>query len=110
MWDAINDLLIWKLRSVSDSACRLTEDDIGKSLAVHLSPFLFPSPDRPGPREDLYEAFGEPLSAQRELNSFISRSADAFCYDDSIAFVREDDRLTIVEHDPAARSRLDTQR
>ncbi|MGB7931209.1 MAG: hypothetical protein WCH04_03140 [Gammaproteobacteria bacterium] len=104
VWDAINDLLIWKLGSVGNRACRLTEGDIGKSLAVHLSPFLFPSPDRPGPREDLYEAFGQLLSAQIELNSFISRSADAFSYDDSIDFVREGDRLTIVEHDPAARA------
>ena len=104
VWDAINDLLIWKLKTVGDRACRLTEDDIGKSLAVHLSPFLFPSLDRPAPREDLYEAFEQLLSAQIELNSFISRSADAFSYDDSIAFVREGDQLAIVEHDPAARA------
>jgi len=104
VWDAINDLLIWKLGSAGARACHLTESDIGKSLAAHLSPFLFPSQDGPGPREDLYGAFGQLLTAQMELNSFISRSTDAFCYDDSIAFVREGDHLGIVERDPAARA------
>ena len=104
VWGAINDLLIWKLGSAGARACRLTESDIAKSMAVHLSPFLFPSRGGPGPREDLYGAFGQLLTAQMELNSFISRSADAFSYDDSIAFVLQDGRLEIVEHDPAARA------
>ncbi|HYQ72029.1 MAG TPA: hypothetical protein VET88_08900, partial [Gammaproteobacteria bacterium] len=103
-WDAINDLLIWKLGTADVKACRLTENDIGRSLAKHLSPFLFPSQDRPGSREDLYRAFEQLLAAQIELNSFISRSADAFSYDDSIAFVPKDGRLEIVEHDPAMRA------
>lgn len=102
-WDAINDLLVWKLGTADVKACRLTENDIGRSLAEHLSPFLFPSHDRPEPREDLYIAFEQLLTAQIELNSFISRSADAFSYDDSIAFVPRDGRLEIVEHDPAMR-------
>ena len=84
--------------------CRLTESDIAKSLAVHLSPFLFPSQDGPGPREDLYGAFGKLLAAQVELNSFISRSADAFSYDNSIAFVLEGDHLGIVKRDPSERT------
>lgn len=103
-WDAINDLLVWKLGTADVKACRLTENDIGRSLAEHLSPFLFPSQDRPGPREDLYRAFEQLLTAQIELNSFISRSADAFSYDDSITFVPKDGRLEIVEHDPAMRA------
>ena len=102
-WDAINDLLIWKLSSADDSKCRLTESDIGKSLATHLSPFLFPSHEGPEPREDLYEAFSQLLVAQIELNSFISRSADAFSYDDSIAFVLKGEQLEIVELDAKAR-------
>lgn len=104
VWDAINDLLIWKLGSVDDRACRLTERDIGKSLAVHLSPFLFPSPGGQEPREDLYDTFNQLLAAQIELNSFISRSAEAFSYDDSITFVLQDDQLDIVELDPSARA------
>jgi hypothetical protein len=104
VWDAINDLLIWKLGSVNDSACRLTESDIGKSLAVHLSPFLFPSPGGSEPRDDLCDAFDQLLAAQIELNSFISCSAEAFSYDDSIAFVLKGGRLEITEQDPKMRA------
>ncbi len=104
VWDAINDLLIWKISTVDDSVFRLTESGIGKSLAIHLSPFLFPSNDGPSPREDLYEAFGRLLAAQIELNSFISRSAIAFSYDDSITYVLRGERLDIVERDLAARA------
>ncbi|MCB1871155.1 MAG: hypothetical protein KDI49_03935, partial [Gammaproteobacteria bacterium] len=103
-WKAINDLMIWKLGAVEDSAFRLTERDIGNSLAKHLSPFLFPSLGGPKPRKDLYDAFNRLLAAQIELNSFNSRSADAFSYDDSISFVPKGDRLEIVEHDPTARA------
>lgn len=104
VWDAVNDLLIWKLSSVGDGALRLTERDIARSLAQHLSPFLFPSPDGPGPREDLYRSFEQLLAAQIELNSFVSRSADVFSFDDSIEFVLQDGTLAIIEHDLAART------
>ena len=57
VWEAINDLLIWKLGSSREKAFRLSEKDIGRSLAIHLSPFLFPSPSGRRPREDLDEAF-----------------------------------------------------
>lgn len=104
VWDAVNDILIWKLGSSDDRTLRLTEADIAKSLAHHLSPFLFPSRGGPPPREDLYRGFQQLLAAQMELNSFISRSADAFSYDDDIAYVPSGDRLEIVELDPRGRA------
>ena len=105
-WNAINDLLIWKLGSAHRGAFHLSDHAIGESLAEHLSPFLFPSAGGRRPKEDLYRAFEQLLSAQIELNSFISRSADAFSYDDGIAFVRRGgDRLEIVELDPGARAK-----
>ena len=102
-WDAINDLLIWKLET-SEASVNLKEVDIGPSLAKHLSPFLFPSPSGQVPRHDLLAAFGTLIDAQIELNSFISQSADAFSYDDGIQFVRREERLEIEEVDPAARA------
>jgi len=42
-WDAINDLLIWKLKT-SMASVNLKETEIVQSLANHLSPILFPSP------------------------------------------------------------------
>lgn len=102
-WDAINDLLIWKLKT-SEVSVNLKEVDIGPSLAKHLSPFLFPSPSGQAPRHDLLAAFGTLIGAQTELNSFISQSADAFSYDAGIQFVRREERLEIEEVDPAARA------
>jgi Holliday junction resolvase-like predicted endonuclease len=49
-------------------------------------------------------AFHALMDAQIELNQFISRSADAFCYDEGIRFERRVDRLEIVEVDPAAKA------
>ncbi len=102
-WDAINDLIIWKLKT-SDASVNLKEARIGPSLAKHLSPFLFPSPSGQFPRNDLLKAFGALVDAQIELNSFISQSADAFSYDDGIQFVRREERLEIEEIDPSARA------
>ena len=104
VWDAINDLLIWKLRSADDRALRLTERDIAESLAQHLSPFLFPSREGPRPRDDLYFSFEQLVAAQIELNSFISRAADAFSFDDDIEFVLRDGRLELTERNPAGRA------
>lgn len=104
VWDAINDILIWKLRSCNDSDFQLTEDDIGSSLREHLSPFLFPSPELPKIREDIYSAFNNLVDAQLELNSFLERSVDAFCYDDNIRFEHVGNELVITEINEAGRS------
>jgi hypothetical protein len=102
-WYALNDILVWKLQTSADDVFQLTDDVIGRSLRDHLSPFLFPSPDFPKAREDIYRAFEGLVAAQVELNSFLSRSVDAFCYDDSIHFEFNGDQLVIVEHDPDTR-------
>jgi hypothetical protein len=44
------------------------------------------------------------LVAQIELNSFVSRSADAFSFDDSIEFVLQDGALAMIERDLAVRT------
>lgn len=100
-WDAIDDILAWKLANCDQSDMQLTEVSIASSMRQHLIPFLFPSEERP--RHDCYQAFLELLGAQVELNAFVNRSADAFSYDDSIRFERSGDRLEIVEVDADAR-------
>jgi hypothetical protein len=102
-WQAINDLLTWKLGTASPAMLRLREQDLGRSLKAHLSPYLFPALHGPTPRQDLRAAFEFAVYAQVELNAFKSRSADAFSFDDSIEFVRHGEVLEIVERDPAAR-------
>jgi Holliday junction resolvase-like predicted endonuclease len=107
-WNAVNDILCWKLSTCPDAATRVTDATMGPSLARHLSPWLFPSPDGHPARHDLREAFTELLAAQMELNAFVSQSANAFSYDHSIEFVRagngQHQRLEIKVLDAAARA------
>lgn len=104
-WDAINDLLHWKIETCPESALGISEKQLVLSIAKHLSPLLFPSEGGHSPRPDLWEAFERLLMDQIELNEFISRSADAFSYDQGIRFVRRADVLEIEEIDPDARAR-----
>lgn len=104
-WHAINELIVWKLKTVPDSKIKLSEQLIGQSLSQHLSPFLFPTPTGPTPRFDLLEAFSRLLAAQIELDEFIARSVDAHCYDEAIRFVRYGNRLEIEETDRSVRDK-----
>ena len=98
-WDALGDLLAWKLAEASTSSLKLTDDSIGRSIARHLRPVLF-EPGTASAGEALLRnlrTFHALMDAQIELNEFISRSADAFSYDEGIRFERRGDRLEIVE-------------
>ena len=104
-WDALGDLLAWKLSEASTSSLKLTDDSIGRSIARHLRPVLFESgTTSTGEAFRYLSAFHALMDAQVELNEFISRSADAFSYDDGTRFERSGDRLEIVEVDLAARA------
>lgn len=103
-WDAVNDILLWKLANSDGDSTRLTDAVIGPALAKHISPFLFPSPGGPPARHDMREAFANLMAAQIELNSFVSQSANAFTYDHSIEFARVGERLEIKELDATARA------
>lgn len=103
-WDATNELLIWKLATVPEAALSVTQQDIAASIAVHLSPILFPSRSSDRPRCDFSAAFAQVIADQIELNEFISRSAEAFCYEDAIRFVRRGEALEIEEIDPTLRA------
>jgi len=104
-WDALSDLLAWKLAGASISSLKLTDDIIGRSVARHLRPILFESGTANSSEAVRnLRALHALMDAQIELNEFTARSADAFCYDDGIRFERRGDRLEIVEVDPAARA------
>ena len=99
-WDALNDLLAWKLAGASSASLKLTHTDIGTSAAKHLQPILFEAGNASSSeaRGNL-GAFHALMDAQIELNEFTDKSADAFCYDDGIRFERCGNRLEIVEAD-----------
>lgn len=104
VWDAVEDIMAWKLATCDAATLRLTDTAIAASMRQHLTPFLFPSNEEPGAKHDLYAGFTALLDAQIELNAFISRSAEAFSYDDGVRFVRRGERLEIIEVDAQARA------
>lgn len=105
IWHALADLVAWKLKTSPDSKIRLSEKQIGLSIAEHLVSFLFPGRSGLPPRFDLLNAFKAFLAAQVEMNEFISRSVDAHSYDDAVRFVRRDERLEVEMVDPGIRAR-----
>ena len=106
VWKSINDLLIWKLLSQPEQLLRLDESRIGESLGKLLRPWLFDDTVLASERAHrTLECFAELLDMQIELNEFISRSGEAFSFDDAIAFVRNGDVLEIEMRDSAHRDR-----
>ena len=103
-WSAINDILLWKLATAPEDSLKLNEMEIGRSLAEHLSPILSSTAVTGSIAREVRSPFRALLEAQIELNEFVSRSADAFSYDDGIRFVRKGMVLEIEETDPAARA------
>lgn len=106
-WDALNHLLAWKLATAPESALRLTQEDIARSIRDHLSPLLFP-PLSSGVATGGYSGeFAQAIADQVEFDEFVSRSAEVFCYDDSVRFVRRAESLEIEVVDPAVRTAWD---
>jgi hypothetical protein len=80
-WDALSDLLAWKLAGASISSLKLTDDSIGRSVARHLRPILFESGTASSSEAVRnLRAFHALMDTQIELNEFTARSADSFCY------------------------------
>lgn len=107
VWNAVNDLLIWKLRTCPEAALRLDDQKIGSSLAAYMRPLLFGDAGEEAALDD-FRRFESLMEAQIELNEFESCSADAFSYDDGIQFVRDGARLEIQEINTAARRKWET--
>lgn len=104
-WCALKDLIAWKLKTSPDAKIRVSEKQIGLSIAEHMAPFLFPERSGLPPRFDLLNAFSALMAAQVEMNEFIARSVDAHSYDDAVQFVRRGERLEIEIVDPSIRDR-----
>lgn len=100
-WDAINDVLAWRLKAAPLETLKLDNERLGRSLKQFISPLLFPERAPPTELVGRMQAFTGILAAQIELNEFLSRSVDAHCFDDSVRFVPVNDRrLDLVETDP----------
>jgi hypothetical protein len=105
-WQAINQLLLWKLATAPVGTTKLDEASLVRSLQKHLVPLLFPTPGNASDLPQRRRAFQVLVEAQLELDEFLDRSIDAFRYDDSVRFAREGEHsLEIVETDPQGRAK-----
>jgi hypothetical protein len=101
-WTAFKYILAWKLESSDIKGFDLTETCILETVKEHLIPFLFPSPEQKI-NTQIYQKVSELIIKQIALNSFISQSVDAFCFDDSIAFKIEQGIAVIEDIDDQAK-------
>jgi hypothetical protein len=105
-WSAFKNILAWKLESSDIKDFDLTENRILETVKEHLIPFLFPSAEQKI-HTHTYQKVSELIIKQIALNSFISQSVDAFCFDDSIAF-KIDKGIAVIE-DVDSQAKLDWQ-
>jgi hypothetical protein len=101
-WSAFKNILAWKLESSDIKCLDLTENCILETVKEHLIPFLFPSAEQIN-HTQTYQKVSELIIKQVSLNSFISQSVDAFCFDDSIAFKIEKGIAVIEDVDVPAK-------
>lgn len=101
-WSAFKNILAWKLESSDIKGFDLTENCILETIKEHLIPFLFPSAEQKI-HTQTYQKVTELIIKQISLNSFISQSVDAFCFDDSIAFKIEKGIAVIEDVDVPAK-------
>lgn len=105
-WQAINQLLLWKLATAPVGTTTLDEASLVLSLQRHLVPLLFPTPGNASDLLQRRRAFQVLVETQLELEEFLDRSIDAYRYDDSVRFVRKGEHsLEIVETDPKDRAK-----
>lgn len=101
-WSAFKNILAWKLESSDIKGFDLTENCIVETVKEHLIPFLFPSAEQKI-HTQTYQKVTELIIKQISLNSFISQSVDAFCFDESIAFKIEKGIAVIEDVDVPAK-------
>lgn len=101
-WSAFKNILAWKLENSDIKDFDLTENCLVETVKEHLIPFLFPSPEQKI-NTQIYQKVSELIIKQIALNSFISQSVDAFCFDDSIAFKIEKGIAVIEDVDVPAK-------
>lgn len=101
---ALEETVRWKIETCEPSTLNVTEKGIGKSLKLHMSPFLFPSAEHTGSHEEFYILFSGLIEAQIEFDSFMEQSVDSFCYDESTEFRLDAGEMKIVVVDANKRT------
>lgn len=92
---ALGDLLTWKVQTCNSQHLKITERELAKSVGSHISPFLFDDGSMGQPDWQTLHDFELLVGHQYELNDFVSRSLNAFSYDNSICYARNGHILEI---------------
>lgn len=96
--NAINKILVSKLKASSDSDFLISERIIGKSLRKHMAPLLFPSPSTARAAEKCLshmDTFERLVAAYIQFDEFIGRTINSFCFDEDYEIRFEGERLIL---------------
>ena len=94
-WDALSELLVWKLKSRPENDLRLNERFLAKSLKRHLMPLLLPGENPPSLCLKNLDRLNVLIAAVAKRNAFLHGTIYGFCYDDDYRYLFEGDHLTL---------------
>lgn len=96
--DAINQIIVSKLKTSGQSDFFISERIIGESLRKHMASLLFPSPSTArAPEKCLFylDTFECLVAAYLKFNAFIGKTINCFCFDDDYDIRFEGERLIV---------------
>lgn len=93
--DALNELLVYKLKTRDVKDLRLNERFLARSLKRHLIPLLLPGEGSPAECFKNLDVFSKLVAAVIKRNDFSYRTLFEFCLDDDYRYRFDGDHLTI---------------
>ncbi|WP_153304837.1 hypothetical protein [Desulfocapsa sulfexigens] len=94
-WDALSELLMWKLKSRGENDLKLNERFLAKSLKCHLIPMLLPGEGSPSLSLKNLEVFSKLVAAVIKRNDLLHLTIFEFCLDDDYRYKFDGEHLTL---------------
>ena len=95
IWEVLNQLLVWKLKTRPENDFRLNERFLANSLKRHLMPLIFPTEGSPTLCKHNLTLFTSLIKAMVDRNNYWIRTIEAFSFDDDYRYRFDGDHLTI---------------
>jgi len=92
---ALNQLLVWKLKTRPENDFRLNERFLGNSLKRHLMPLIFPENKSSSMSHKNMDLFMSLIKAKVDHDNFYNQTIMAFCFDDDYRYSFDGDHLTL---------------
>jgi Holliday junction resolvase-like predicted endonuclease len=93
--DALNQLLVWKLKTRPENDFKLNERFLAKSLKRHLMPLFFPTEGSLALCKNNLKLFTSLTEAMLDRNNFRNQTITSFSFDDDYRYKFDGDHLTI---------------